>query len=80
MAAVDVYRTLTGDPDHLLAGAWDCAIDVLTPYTADASTVADTLDFYVRGLISSQRPHSNVVMGALLASRPTPLTSLAPVS
>lgn len=73
MSAVDVYKTLSADPDHLLAGAWDCATEVLGPYAKDPAAVIDTLDFYVRGLLSSQRPHSAVVLGALLASRPTPL-------
>jgi hypothetical protein len=73
MAAVDVYRTLGGEADNLLAGAWDCAAEVLGPYTADTLGVTDTLDFYVRGLLSSHRPHSSVVLSALLASRPTAL-------
>lgn len=76
MAAADVYRTLSGDPDHLLAGAWDCALEVLRPYTEDAPNVRDTLDFYVRGLISSHRPHSSAVLGALLASRPSELVAV----
>jgi len=76
MAAIDVYRTLVGEPDHLLSGAWDCATDVLGPYTDDPAPVIDTLDFYVRGLLSSQRPHSPVVLGALLASAPTPLEAV----
>lgn len=76
MAAVDVYRTLPGDPDHLLAGAWDCATDVLGPYTDDPAPVIDTLDFYVRGLLSSQRTHSSFVLGALLASAPAALEAV----
>jgi hypothetical protein len=70
MQATDVYRSLTGDPDKLLAGAWDCAYDVLQPYTDDAPTVISTLDFYVRGLLGSQRTHSAVVLGTLLAACP----------
>lgn len=76
MAAVDVYRTLAGDADHLLAGAWECAPDVLGPYTDEIGPVIDTLDFYVRGLLGSRRPHSSVVLGALLASRPTELAAV----
>jgi len=70
MQATDVYRSLAGDPDKLLAGAWDCAYDVLQPYTDDPPTVISTLDFYVRGLLGSQRAHSAVVLGTLLASCP----------
>lgn len=80
MAAVDVYRSLAGDADHLLAGAWDCAPGVLDPYTDDAVPVIDTLDFYVRGLLSSQRPHSSFVLNALLASAPSAVPALEPVT
>lgn len=73
MAATDVYKTLTGEPDKLLAGAWDCAPDVIGPYTDDTDEVVATLDFYVRGLLSSHRPHSLVVLSALLTSRASPL-------
>jgi hypothetical protein len=73
MTATEVYRTLGGEPDKLLAGAWDCAPEVLGPYTDDVAGVVDTLDFYVRGLLSSHRAHSSVVVGALLASRPVAL-------
>src|SRR5262245_42274222 len=73
MAAVDVYHTLSGDPDKLLAGAWDCAPEVLAPYTDDVAGVVETLDFYARGLLASHRPHSEVVMRALIDSRPRSL-------
>jgi hypothetical protein len=68
MSAADVYRTLTADADKLLAGAWDCAYDVLQPYTDDPATVISTLDFYVRGLLQNQRPHRAAVLGALLTA------------
>jgi hypothetical protein len=71
--AVDLYQHVTGDPDALLAGAWDCAPDVLSPYTDDVVSIVTTLDFYVRGLLSSHRPHSSVVLGALIATRPPAL-------
>jgi len=70
MPATEIYRTLGGDVSSLLAGAWDCADEVLGPYTNDVNSVVETLDFYVRGLLASQRPHSAVVLGALLNSRP----------
>lgn len=70
VASADLYRHVTGDPDVLLAGAWDCAVDVLAPYTPDVEGMVSVLDFYVRGLLDSKREHSNVVMGALIASRP----------
>jgi len=74
MPPESIYRALAGDPDKLLAGAWDCAPELLAPYTDDVPGVVATLDFYVRGLLSSQREHSAVVLGALLESTPaTPL-------
>jgi len=77
MATVDVYKTMTGDPSTLLAGAWACAPDVLAPYTDNAAGVIETLDFYVRGLLASQRPHSGTVLGALLETgTPPPLHEL----
>jgi len=77
MMATDVYKTLAGDADKLLAGAWECAPEVLGPYTDDLMSVVGTLDFYVRGLLSSHRPHSGVVLGALLDSRPASLEVVA---
>ena len=76
MAPAEIYRHLTGEPDQMLAGAWQCADDVLTPYTDDVRGVVETLDFYVRGLLTSHRPHSAVVLQALLASRPPALTEV----
>ncbi len=73
LVATAVYQHLSGDPDKLLAGAWDCAPAVLDPYTDDVDGVVQTLDFYVRGLLASHRPHSEVVMKALLDSRPVPI-------
>jgi hypothetical protein len=72
-AAVAVYRTLSGDSDKLLDGAWDCAAEVLAPYAEDVDDVVGTLDFYVRGLLASHRPHSEVVLRALIDSRPKEL-------
>ena len=80
MAAVDVFRSLTGEPDHLLAGAWECAADILLPYTDDPGPVIDTLDFYVRGLLSTQRPHDTRVLNVLLASTPVPTPALEAVT
>jgi hypothetical protein len=68
MSAVDIYRTLSGDPDKLLAGAWECAGEILRPLTDDAEEAIATLDFYVRGLLSTHRPHNSTVLGALLSS------------
>jgi len=68
MATVDVYRTLNGDTSSLLAGAWACAPAVLASYTGSVESVIETLDFYVRGLLESQRPHSATVLSALLAA------------
>ena len=76
MAAADVYRTLGGDADTLLAGAWTCAPDILAAYTDDVDGTVATLDFYVRGLLSSKRPHSGVVLAALLASQPIALDAI----
>jgi hypothetical protein len=71
MPVTEVYRTLSGDADKLLDGAWDCAPDVLGAYTDDVGSVVDTLDFYVRGLLSQRRPHNQIVLDALLCSRPS---------
>lgn len=68
-----VHMALSGDPDYLLAGAWDCAPQVLQPYCDDVVAVVDVLDFYTRGLIASKRAPSDVVLGTLLKTRPTPL-------
>jgi hypothetical protein len=76
MSAVEVYKTLSGDPDDLLAGAWVCADDMLGRYTDDVAGVVETLNFYVSGLLASHRPHSSTVLGALLASRPLPLEAV----
>ena len=67
-----IYRTLSGDIDALLAGAWTGANDVLASYTDDVDETVSTLDFYVRGLLSTKRPHSTRVLAALLASQPAP--------
>lgn len=75
MAATDVYKKFSGDADALLAGAWDCADAVLEPYTDDVDAVVATLDFYVRGLLGSHRDHSQVVMAALIGSRPVALAA-----
>jgi hypothetical protein len=66
-----IYRSLTGDPDKLLAGAWDEADRYLESYTDDIPAMVSTLDFYVRGILSTQRPHSQVVLGALLKVQPS---------
>jgi hypothetical protein len=70
MPTADIYRTLSGDVDGLLAGAWECATDVLASYTDDVEATVATLDFYVRGLLGSHRPHSPTVLGALIACQP----------
>lgn len=71
MAAHTVYLTLSGDADHLLAGAWDCAPEVLDEWCDDTEAVVDVLDFYARGLLSTKRAPSSVVLSTLLATRPT---------
>ena len=77
-AAATVYKAMSGDPDKLLDGAWTCAPDVLVPYVEsdEVPAIVDTLDFYVRGLLASKRPHSEVVMTALLNSRPSELPAV----
>lgn len=76
MAAHTVYMALTGDPDHLLAGSWDCAPSVLADYCDDPAGVVDVLDFYARGLLASKRTPSPVVLGTLLATRPQMIEAL----
>ena len=63
-----VYMTLKGDPDYLLAGAWDCANDVLADHGVPVDEVVDVLDFYVRGLLGRQRKFSRHTLSSLLAS------------
>jgi len=78
LSAAAVYRTLSGDPDKLLEGAWECASEVLAPYAdqVEIAAVVDTLDFYVRGLLASHHPHSDVVLTALMDTRPKPLVAV----
>jgi hypothetical protein len=76
VAAGKLYQTMSGDPEALLAGAWDCANETLASYTDDVDSVVATLDFYVRGLLSTQRPHSATVLAALLGSQPTTLRAV----
>lgn len=71
-----VYRFFSGDPDHLLEGSWECALDVLSDYAPDPANVIDVLDFYVRGLIGTKREPSRTVLSTLLATRPTPLEAV----
>jgi len=61
-----VYMSLSGDGDHLLDGAWDCAPTVLDGYIGDVAGAVDVLDFYVRGLLSQHREHSRHTLSALL--------------
>lgn len=68
MAAHEVYLTLAGDENELLAGTWDYAAESLTRYTTDADAVTQVLDFYVRGLLSQKRPHNAQTLSTLLAS------------
>jgi hypothetical protein len=67
MAAHTVYTVLaSADVGKLLAGAWDCAPEALAAYTDDVAPVVDVLDFYVRGLLSSKRPHNPNTLARLL--------------
>lgn len=64
-----VYTVLaSGDPDHLLEGAWDCADDVLGAYDVDVPEVVGLLDFYTRGLLSQRREPNRNTLGLLMAS------------
>ena len=63
-----VYMTLKGEPDYLLAGAWDCTGDVLADHGVDTDEIVDVLDFYTRGLLSRQRKFSRHTLASLLAS------------
>jgi hypothetical protein len=66
MAADTMYLHFTGDHDVMLAGSWDCAEKVLADYDVDVPSTVRSLDFYVRGLLSQQRPHSKQTMKRLL--------------
>lgn len=63
------YMELTGEPGELLAGAWECAYDVLGHHTANVSGVVDILDFYTRGLISQKRVPSKMTLRKLLEAQ-----------
>lgn len=52
--------------DGLLDGAWTHADDVLQPLVGDTGKVIAVLDFYVRGLITAQKPHDRETMSVLL--------------
>lgn len=73
VAAASIYTIVPGDAESLLEGAWECAPAILASYTDDVQSVVDTLDFYVRGLLSTRRQHSATVLAALIASRPSTL-------
>lgn len=64
----NIYMTLTGDEDELLAGAWDCAGEALDPYVAEKNEVIGLLDFYVRGLLSQKRAHNPATLSKLLSA------------
>jgi len=63
-----VYTSLSGEADYLLEGAWDCAPEILAEYSVKVPEVTQVLDFYVRGLISTQRKHNRTTLGRLLAA------------
>lgn len=60
------YMLEQGNPDKMLEGAWDYAVAVLDGYTPEPSEVVAVLDFYVRGLIASQRPYNRTTLTLLL--------------
>ena len=60
------YLHARGDVDVLLDGAWGCATEVLKAYSEDTDEVVSTLDFYVRGLLTQQKPHSPHTLALLL--------------
>lgn len=70
MVAHAVYTVLSGDADHLLAGSWDAAPEVLSRYCDDPGAVIEVLDLYARGLLASKRAPSSTVLTTLLATRP----------
>lgn len=70
MVAHAVYTVLSGDAEHLLAGSWDAAPEVLSRYCDDPGAVIEVLDLYARGLLASKRAPSTAVLTTLLATRP----------
>lgn len=68
MPVHNIYTSLQGDETELLAGAWDCASEVLGSYTDDIEPVVELLDFYTRGLLSQKRPHNARTLSHLLSS------------
>lgn len=57
----------SGSPDHLLAGAWDAVPSMLSGFTEHTDEVVLLLDFYVRGLLTTNRPHSRSALRLLVA-------------
>ena len=68
MTKHSIYLSLTGDESDLLAGAWECAPEVLEPYVKQPTPVIELLDFYVRGLLSQKRPHNPATLARLLST------------
>lgn len=57
----------SGNPDHLLAGAWDAVPSMLNGLTERTDEIVLLLDFYVRGLLTTNRPHSRSALRLLIA-------------
>lgn len=66
--ATQRHLTASGNPDHLLEGAWVTADEVLNRYTANSGELLSALDMYVRGLLTSNAPHSYDSMVAALSA------------
>jgi hypothetical protein len=52
----------------MMTDAWSCADRVLDGLTEKPSDVALALDVYVRGLLTTQTPHSRERMAGALAT------------
>lgn len=61
-----LYMNYDGDADKLLAGVWDCAETTLGQYDCDVHETVAVLDFYVRGLLNTQRPFSRDTLARLI--------------
>lgn len=56
------------NPDRLLKDAWVTVPQALTGLSEDAKDIADTLDFYVRGLLANRLPYNRDTLDRLLQS------------
>jgi hypothetical protein len=60
------YLSASGNPDKLLDGCWDFALDALGGWHPQPAAVVSVLDIYVRGLLTARAPHTRAALAAAL--------------